>query len=189
MPGKGRRPIGNPVSNGNFERILHACPGHKLAVAEPIGQARERLFNSSDTVGKDGRDRFEAKDKAGVDHILAGRAEMERLGSLTLQNLAHLLDKFRGNDTVTSQPSFQAFEIRRVFRFKAGNSLCVSLRDDPAFYLRSGQGHFERHHGRDVGLGGQQSGQFWITEQAGEERMVEGGKRHQTSRNTVSFSP
>ncbi|MCY1504656.1 hypothetical protein D9M68_388370 [compost metagenome] len=212
-------PAAQPIGYGDRDCRLHAGTPHQRAIPPFAVAFFEHRDDIAEAHGEKLGDRLHPQHQAGVDHILAGGAEMHVFRRLATDGGAQLPDEFRHDHAIHRHDALQCDDIGRKGATGLGDTVRSARWDDAVHGFRPRKRRLEGEHRMDVGGGRKLGGNRLITQKPGEIRMVEGGIGHgfpvsacrtkchllhgginhrpmsrrdipvQMSRKTVSFSP
>jgi hypothetical protein len=111
-------------------------------------------------------------------HVLGGLAAAR----LLTDGIAKLLDEFGDNDAVARGAVSQASHVRLKCLQGCGNALRSLGGDDTAGRLSLGKARFEGQHGVDLGFHRKQLSGLVVTDETGQEWMLESRDAHIYSR-------
>ena len=138
--------------------------------------------------GEDRESRLQPQHQRGVDHVLAGRAEMHPRGVRLADRGAELPHELRHHHPVAGGGGRERCDVGAEAGERRGDGRGGVGRDHARARLRLGERGLEGEHRGELGLRADQRRDLGVADEAAEPGMIE-GRDHQTSRNTVSPSP
>ena len=171
------------------DRRLHARAAHQRPRRRSAGRASASAAASAvEPRVEQVEARPQPQHQRGVDHVLAGRAEMHVLAMRLRRPPARIWRTSSG--TTTPSRAVAGAQRRRCparsSRARRRWLRAASAGMTPFSASASASALSKREHRRDLGLDAEQRRDLLVAEQAGQEGMIEGETHHQMSKNTVS---